>query len=329
MSVCLPFLNGSESGTTGQTEGDTYRRWGNWRAWKTTCLPSKLRGLRIQSRAEAYLFQPQVKQWQGVHPESGNLRTLSPTAAGARVSVKKNMTPAHQVPTVHQASLNTGDQVTPWRPGQIGVLPAAFTDEETEALSKGLGFWAVETRAEFLQSGSIPALYYYVVNIPSPHVALVVKNLSANAGDLRDVGSTPESGRSLGEGHGSPLQYSCLENPMDRGVWWATVHRVSKSQTWLKQLRTCTKLGETGQRKGYVSTLWFIWIFYWKKMHNVRVMRMAAWETAPHIALRNCSKEMGLGVGETIYMWFWQRGSTCNQARIFCRKFLLVSWSFY
>ena len=178
----------------------------------------------------------QVNQWQGVHPESGNLRTLSPTAAGARVSVKKNMTPAHQVPTVHQASLNTGDQVTPWRPGQIGVLPAAFTDEETEALSKGLGFWAVETRAEFLQSGSIPALYYYVVNIPSPHVALVVKNLSANAGDLRDVGSTPESGRSLGEGHGSPLQYSCLENPMDRGVWRATVHRVSKSQTWMKWL---------------------------------------------------------------------------------------------
>ena len=47
-------------------------------------------------------------------------------------------------------------------------------------------------------------------------------------------------------------------------------------------------------------------------------MRTAVWETAPQIALRNCSKEMGLGVGGTVYMWFWQRGSTCNQAHIFC-----------
>ena len=54
------------------------------------------------------------------------------------------------------------------------------------------------------------------------------KNLSANTGDLRDVGSTPESGRSPGEGHGSPLQYSWLENPMDRGVWWATVHEAAE-----------------------------------------------------------------------------------------------------
>ena len=49
-------------------------------------------------------------------------------------------------------------------------------------------------------------------------VALVVKNLPRNAGDIRDVGSVPGSGRSPGGGHGNPLQYSCLENPMDRGV---------------------------------------------------------------------------------------------------------------
>ena len=48
---------------------------------------------------------------------------------------------------------------------------------------------------------------------------LVVENLPTNAGDLRDVDSIPESGRSLGGGHGNPLQYSCLENPMDRGAW--------------------------------------------------------------------------------------------------------------
>ena len=48
---------------------------------------------------------------------------------------------------------------------------------------------------------------------------LVVKNLPANAGDIRDAGSIAESGRSPGEGHGNPLQYSCPENPMDRGAW--------------------------------------------------------------------------------------------------------------
>ena len=59
-------------------------------------------------------------------------------------------------------------------------------------------------------------------------VALVVKNLPANTGDAREVGSIPGSGRSPGEGNGNPLQYSCLENPMDRGAWRATVHRVAR-----------------------------------------------------------------------------------------------------
>ena len=69
---------------------------------------------------------------------------------------------------------------------------------------------------------------------------LVVKNLPANAGAIRDSGSIPGSVRSHGEGNGNPLQYSCLENPVDRGAWWATVHRVTKSQTWLMQLSTHT-----------------------------------------------------------------------------------------
>ena len=60
---------------------------------------------------------------------------------------------------------------------------------------------------------------------------LVVKNPPANAGDTRDRGSIPGSGRSPGGGHGNPFQYSCLENPMDRGAWQATVHGVTKSQT--------------------------------------------------------------------------------------------------
>ena len=61
----------------------------------------------------------------------------------------------------------------------------------------------------------------------------VVKESPINVGD---VGSIPGLGRYPGEGHCSPLQYSCLQNPMDRGAWWATVHRVTKSWTRLKQL---------------------------------------------------------------------------------------------
>ena len=60
---------------------------------------------------------------------------------------------------------------------------------------------------------------------------LVVKNLPANAEGVRDPGSIYGSGRCPVEGNGNPLQYSCLENPMDRGAWWATVHRVAKTQT--------------------------------------------------------------------------------------------------
>ena len=60
-------------------------------------------------------------------------------------------------------------------------------------------------------------------------VALEVKNSPANARDIKDVGSIPGSERSPGGGHGNPLQYSCLENPTDRGVWWAPLHSVTKS----------------------------------------------------------------------------------------------------
>ena len=60
-------------------------------------------------------------------------------------------------------------------------------------------------------------------------MALVVRNLSADAGDIRDVGSIPGLGRFLGGGHGNLFQYSCLENSMDRRAWQATVHRVARS----------------------------------------------------------------------------------------------------
>ena len=62
---------------------------------------------------------------------------------------------------------------------------------------------------------------------------LGVKNPSDNAGDIRDTGSIPASGRSPGGGHGNQLQFSCLENPMDRGSWWSPVHGVTKARTQL------------------------------------------------------------------------------------------------
>ena len=74
--------------------------------------------------------------------------------------------------------------------------------------------------------------FNYVANfflLRASQVVLVVKNLPANAGDLRDTCSIPETGRFPGGEHGNPLQYSWLENPMDRGDWQATVHTVTKT----------------------------------------------------------------------------------------------------
>ena len=71
------------------------------------------------------------------------------------------------------------------------------------------------------------------MNNGASHMMLVIKNLPARAGDVRDVSSIAGSGRSPGGGHGNPPQYACLENPMDKGAWWVTVHRVAKSWTQL------------------------------------------------------------------------------------------------
>ena len=75
-----------------------------------------------------------------------------------------------------------------------------------------------------------------MATVGASQVVLVVKTLPPNAEYIRDVGSIPGLGRSPGGGHGSTLQYSCLENPMDRGAWWGTVHRVAKTWTQVKQL---------------------------------------------------------------------------------------------
>ena len=102
---------------------------------------------------------------------------------------------------------------------------------------------------------------------------LVLKNMPAKAGDIRDASSSPGSGRSPGEGNDNPLQYSGLENFMDRGTWWATVHGQKESDT-IEQ--ACTFLGEdcfplphwhwlgqmtsTGQWDGSESGIYCLWV---------------------------------------------------------------------
>ena len=92
----------------------------------------------------------------------------------------------------------------------------------------------------WLQSIGSQRARYYWSDWTCTHIYRASQVMRANAGDIRDVGLIPGPKDSPGEGHGKPLQYSCLENPMNRGVWQATVHGVAKSQTWLTQLSTHT-----------------------------------------------------------------------------------------
>ena len=79
-------------------------------------------------------------------------------------------------------------------------------------------------------------LQTYIFQIRYPPQWLSGKESTCSAGVAGDASSIPGSGRFPGGGHGNPLQHSCLENPKDRGAWWATVHRVAKSRTQLKQV---------------------------------------------------------------------------------------------
>ena len=86
-------------------------------------------------------------------------------------------------------------------------------------------------RTSFPEEVDLLGIFLLLLLIRASQVALVVQNLSANAGDIRDIGSIPGWGRSPGEGHVNPLQYLCLQNPMNRGAWQIMVHRVTKSWT--------------------------------------------------------------------------------------------------
>ena len=122
--------------------------------------------------------------------------------------------------------------------------------------------WLVSS-LEWLQTMLLWA--YLHMHSGLPRWRLVVKNPLASAGDERDAGSIPAWGRSPGGRQDTPLQYSCLENPMDRGACQAIVHRVTHSQTQLKQLRMhtciCTLLHINTylQRTNLTWNNWVIW----------------------------------------------------------------------
>ena len=104
--------------------------------------------------------------------------------------------------------------------------------------------------------------------------AMVVKNLPANSEGTRDAGLIPESGRSSGEGNGSPLYYSCLENLMDRRAWQATVHSVAKSQTRLSNWR---------HRHAHSNSFMMKWNSYFKtRQKYFKIKFFSALSGLPH-----------------------------------------------
>ena len=101
-------------------------------------------------------------------------------------------------------------------------------------------------------------------------MVLVIRSLPVSAGDLRDAGSIPVSGRSPEGGNGNPLQCSCLENPMDRGAWWATVHGATKSQKWLQRLCMYTQLHgcHCSLRSFLLCWSWSLGLWVSQKIHG-------------------------------------------------------------
>ena len=98
-------------------------------------------------------------------------------------------------------------------------------------------------------------------------VALAIKNPTAKAGDIRDMGSIPGLGRSPGGGHGNPLQYSCLENPVGRGALQATVHRIRKSWTQLRQLSMHTYMCACVYKYMCVYVYMYVYICIYECIH--------------------------------------------------------------
>ena len=110
------------------------------------------------------------------------------------------------------------------RPGKDPSFTVLKRNEPCQHLN--LRFLASRSVRKYISV--VYTIHFYGALVWASQVVLVVKNKPANAGDTGDTSLVPGLGRSPGGGHGNPLQYSCLENPMDQEVWWATVHRGCK-----------------------------------------------------------------------------------------------------
>ena len=136
-----------------------------------------------------------------------------------------------------------------WRAAIHGVAKSRtrlsdWTELKVSSYSPWLG-WASLNQLKALRANTkvFPENSAWAFNFTSHQVVLVVKNPSVNAGDLSDVGLITGLGRSPGVDNGNSLQYSCLENSMERGVWWATVHGAAKNWTPHTHTEPCTKVG--------------------------------------------------------------------------------------
>ena len=147
--------------------------------------------------------------------------------------------------------------------GPFSVLPMGLAHGGPSADVCGLMGGVTHLWTEWIGADELPIRYVWLLGrrpwVEDLHASNMWRGLlwwqsgtefTHKAGDARELGSIPGSGRSAREGHGSPLQYSCLENPMDRGAWWATVQRVTKSWTRLSDLalRPAVYEGRISQR---------------------------------------------------------------------------------
>ena len=121
---------------------------------------------------------------------------------------------------------------------QEATLQQRYNQDFTEQMHRGV-IKCISRSDRYLRNLAIYIKDH--LNHPLKSIRPCGKESTRNSGDTEEVGLTPGSGRSLGGGHGNPLQYSCLENPMGREAWQATIHGVAKSWTQLYQLSTHIK----------------------------------------------------------------------------------------
>ena len=137
-------------------------------------------------------------------------------------------------------------------------------------------------------------------HIRASQTALAVKNLPTNARDLRDEASIPGWGRCPGEGPGNPLQSSCLENPMDRRAWQATVHGVTKGQTRLKQLSTHTHIlpHTTPHTLHHTFTCYTRYSYHSRKKKQL-LIQTTVWMNLTHVMWRERNQTQKSPLGES------------------------------